>query len=122
MKPLKIAALGFAVLLAVVVVAAIYGVPAGFLANYAQDQAIRAGYRLRIDGNTTLALRPAPVLTLGGLTVSDAIRPTTGLNVSADGARVSQRPTTCALFPEPPAASRRPARPLPTGLQSRSRP
>ena len=46
-------------------VAAIFGVPAGFLAKYAQDQAIRAGYRLRIDGNTTLALRPAPVLTLG---------------------------------------------------------
>jgi AsmA protein len=89
MKPLKIAALGFAVLLAVVVVAAIYGVPAGFLANYAQDQAIRAGYRLRIDGHMTLALRPAPVLTLGELTVSDAIRPTTGLNVSADGARVA---------------------------------
>jgi AsmA protein len=89
MKPLKIAALGFAVLLAVVVVAAIFGVPAGFLANYAQDQAIRAGYRLRIDGPMTLALRPAPVLTLGGLTVSDAIRPTTGLNVSADGARVA---------------------------------
>jgi AsmA protein len=89
MKPLKIAALGFAALLAVVVLAGVFGVPAGFLAKYAQDQAIRSGYRLNIDGNTKLALRPAPILTLGEFSVSDAIRPTTGLNVTADGARVS---------------------------------
>jgi AsmA protein len=89
MKPRKIAALGFAALLAAVVLAGVFGVPAGFLAKYAQDQAIRSGYRLRIDGNTTLALRPAPILTLGEFSVSDAIRPTTGLNVTADGARVS---------------------------------
>jgi AsmA protein len=89
MKPLKIAAIGFAALLAGVVLAAIYGVPAGFLAKYAQDQAIRAGYRLRIDGNTTIALRPAPTLTLGEFSLSDAIRPTTGLNVAADRAQVS---------------------------------
>jgi AsmA protein len=89
MKPQKIAAIAFAALLAVVVLAAIYGVPAGFLAKYAQDQAIRAGYRLRIEGNTTIALRPAPTLTLGEFSVSDAIRPATGLNVAADGARVS---------------------------------
>jgi AsmA protein len=89
MKPRKIAALGFAALLAAVVLAGVFGVPAGFLATYAQDLAIRSGYRLRIDGNTTLALRPAPILTLGEFSVSDAIRPTTGLNVVADGARVS---------------------------------
>jgi AsmA protein len=89
MKPRKIAALGFAALLAVVVLAGIFGVPAGFLAQYAQDQAIRAGYRLRIDGNTSIALRPVPTLMLGQFSVSDAIRPTTGLNVAADGARVS---------------------------------
>jgi AsmA protein len=89
MKPRKIAALGFAALLAAVVLAGIFGVPAGFLAKYAQDQAIRSGYRLRIDGNTWIALRPAPILTLGEFSVSDAIRPTTGLNVAADGARVS---------------------------------
>jgi AsmA protein len=89
MKPLKIAALGFAALLAAVVLAGIFGVPAGFLAEYAQDQAIRFGYRLRIDGNTKLALRPTPSLTLGEFSVSDAIRPTTGLNLTADGARVS---------------------------------
>jgi AsmA protein len=89
MKPRKIAALGFAALLAALVLAGVFGVPAGFLAKYAQDQAIRSGYRLRIDGNTTLALRPAPILTLGEFSVSDAIRPTTGLNVAADGARVS---------------------------------
>ena len=89
MKPRKIAALGFAALLAAVVLAGVLGVPAGFLATYAQDQAIRSGYRLRIDGNTTLALRPGPILTLGEFSVSDAIRPTTGLNVTADGARVS---------------------------------
>ena len=89
MKPRRIAALGFAALLAVVVLAGVFGVPAGFLATYAQDQAIRSGYRLRVDGNTKLALRPAPVLTLGEFSLSDAIRPTTGLNVVADGARVS---------------------------------
>ncbi len=89
MKPLKIAALGFAALLAAVVLAAIFGVPAGFLAKYAQDQAIRAGYRLQIGGNTKIALRPVPTLMLGEFSVSDAIRPTTGLNVAADGARVS---------------------------------
>ena len=89
MKPRKIAALGFAALLAAVVLAGVVGIPAGFLAKYAQDLAIRSGYRLRIDGNTTLALRPAPILTLGEFSVSDAIRPTTGLNVAADGARVS---------------------------------
>ena len=55
MKPRRIAALGFAALLAAVVVAGIFGVPAGFLAKYAQDQAIRSGYRLRIDGSTTVA-------------------------------------------------------------------
>jgi AsmA protein len=89
MKPLKIAALGFAALLAVAVLAAIFGVPAGFLAKYAQDQAIRAGYRLQIVGNTKIALRPAPILTLGEFSLSDAVRPTTGLNVAADGAQVS---------------------------------
>jgi AsmA protein len=89
MKPLKIAALGFAALLAAVVAAAIYGVPAGFLAKYAQDQAIRAGYRLRIDGNMKFALRPVPTLMLGEFSASDAIRPTSGVNVAADGARVS---------------------------------
>jgi AsmA protein len=89
MKPLKIAALGFAALLAAVVLAGIFGVPAGFLATYAQDQAIRSGYRLRIDGNTKLALRPAPSLTLGEFSLSDAIRPTNGINLTADGARVS---------------------------------
>jgi AsmA protein len=89
MKPLKIAALGFAALLAVVLLAGVVGVPAGFLATYAQDQAIHSGYRLNIEGHTTLALRPAPILTLGEFSVSDAIRPTTGLNVTADGARVS---------------------------------
>jgi AsmA protein len=89
MKPLKIAANGFAALSAVVVLAAIFGVPAGFLANYAQDQAIRAGYRLRIDGNSWIALRPVPTLMLGEFSLSDAVRPTTGLNVAADGARVS---------------------------------
>jgi AsmA protein len=89
MKPRRIAALGFAALLAAVVLAAVFGVPAGFLAKYAQDQAIRAGYRLHIDGHTTLALRPAPIFTLGEFSVSDAIRPTTGLAVAANGARVS---------------------------------
>jgi AsmA protein len=89
MKPLKIAALGFAALLAAVVAAAIYGVPAGFLAKYAQDQAIRAGYRLRIDGNMRFALRPVPTLMLGEFSASDAIRPASGVNVAADGAQVS---------------------------------
>jgi AsmA protein len=89
MKPLKIAALGFAALFAAAVAAAIFGVPAGFLAKYAQDQAIRAGYRLRIDGNATIALRPSPTITLGEFSLSDAIRPSTGLSVAADGARVS---------------------------------
>jgi AsmA protein len=89
MKPLKIAALGFAALLAAWVLAAIYGVPAGFLAGFAQDQAIRVGYRLRIDGSSKIALRPAPTLMLGEFSLSDAIRPTTGLNVAADAAQVS---------------------------------
>ena len=89
MKPLKIAALGFAALLAVVVAAGILGVPAGFLAKYAQDEAIRAGYRLHIGGNARIALRPVPTLMLGHFSLSDAVRPTTGLNVAADGARVS---------------------------------
>jgi AsmA protein len=89
MKPRKIAALGIAALLAAVALAAIFGVPAGFLAQYAQAQAIRAGYRLRIDGNSKIALRPVPTLMLGAFSLSDAIRPTSGLNVAADGAQVS---------------------------------
>ncbi len=77
-------------MLAVVALVLGFGVPAGFVAKLAQDQVeARTGYRLRIEGHTTLALRPAPILTLGEFSVSDAIRPTTGLNVTADGARVS---------------------------------
>jgi len=64
MKPLKIAALGFAGALAVAAVVLTLGVPAGFVAKLAQDQVESAtGYRLRIDGGTKLAFRPSPTVT-----------------------------------------------------------
>jgi AsmA protein len=72
MKPLKIAALGFAVLLAVAALVLGFGVPAGFVAKLAQDQVeARTGYRLRIEGGTKLSFRPSPTVTLGEVSLRD---------------------------------------------------
>src|SRR5277367_6487976 len=63
MKPFKIAALGFAALLAVASLVLAFGVPAGFLTKRMQDQIESGtGHRLRIDGATKLAFRPSPTV------------------------------------------------------------
>jgi len=88
MKPLKIAALGFAAVLALVSLGLVFGVPAGFLAKRVQDQIeIRTGYRLRIDGDTKLAFRPSPTVTLARISLLLGSDSTTGF--SAESVRVS---------------------------------
>ncbi len=90
MKPLKIAAFGLAALLAVVALALVFGVPVGFLAKFAQDQiATKTGYRMRIDGETKLALRPEPTLTFGRISVYDGSGRSPGTSIVAESARVS---------------------------------
>jgi AsmA protein len=88
MKPLKIAALGFAGLLAVGALALAFGVPVGFVAKLAQDQvASHSSYRLRVDGATTLALRPSPTVTLGKINLVDTADSAT--SITADSVKVS---------------------------------
>jgi AsmA protein len=88
MKPLKIAALGFAALLALVSFGLVFGVPAAFLAKRVQDQIeIRTGYRLRIDGDTKLAFRPSPTVTLARISLLLGSDSATGF--SAESVRVS---------------------------------
>jgi AsmA protein len=90
MKPLKIAAVGLVVLLAVASLALAFGIPAGFLAKIAQDQvASRSGYRLRIDGGATLAFRPTPTLTLGDISVVEASGSNSASSFAAERARIS---------------------------------
>jgi AsmA protein len=90
MKPLKIVALGFAALLAVAALVLAFGVPASFLAKLAQDQvASRTGYRLRIDGDTKLAFRPSPTVTLGKISLVDDSGGNSANSFAAESARVS---------------------------------
>jgi AsmA protein len=88
MKPLKIAALGFAALLAVAGLVLAFGVPVGFVAKLAQDQfESRTGYRLRIDGGAKLAFRPSPMVTLGKISLVDSSDSAT--SIAVESVRVS---------------------------------
>jgi AsmA protein len=88
MKPLKIAVLGLAALLAVAGLALAFGVPVGFLAKVAQDHVESGtGYRLRIDGGTKLAFRPSPTVTLGKISLVDGSNSAT--SITAESVRVS---------------------------------
>jgi AsmA protein len=90
MKPLKIAALGFAAVLAVASLGLAFGVPAGFLAKRVQDQIeSRTGYRLRIDGDTKLAFRPSPTVTLSRISLRDAGGSDSATGFAAESVRVS---------------------------------
>jgi AsmA protein len=100
MKPLKIAALGFAAVLTLASLGLVFGVPAGFVAKRVQDQIeIRTGYRLRIDGDTKLAFRPSPTVTLTRVRLLFGNDSTTGF--AAESVRVSLSLTS--LFSERPA-------------------
>jgi AsmA protein len=88
MKPLKIAVLGFATVLALASLGLVFGVPAGFLAKRVQDQIeINTGYRLRINGDTKLAFRPSPTVTLTRISLHFGNDSTTGF--AAESVRVS---------------------------------
>jgi AsmA protein len=90
MKPLKIAALGFAVLLAVAALVLGFGVPAGFVAKLAQDQVeARTGYRLRIEGGTKLSFRPSPTVTLGEVSLRDGSGSDSATSFTARSVRAS---------------------------------
>jgi AsmA protein len=90
MKPLKIAALGFAAVLAVASLGLAFGVPAGFLAKRVQDQIESGtGYRLRIDGDTKLAFRPSPTVTLTRISLLDGSGSSPGTGFAAESVRVS---------------------------------
>ena len=108
MKPLKIAALGFAGVLAVLVAALAFGVPA--LTKLAQDQVEGAAlafgvpaltklaqdqveghstYRFRVDGPTTLSFRPSPTLTLRKVNLVDVSGNPMAPSITAERVRVS---------------------------------
>jgi uncharacterized protein involved in outer membrane biogenesis len=90
MKPLKIAALGLAAVLAVASLGLAFGVPAGFLTKRVQDQIeSRSGYRLRIDGDTKLAFRPSPTVTLTRISLLDANGSNAATGFAAESVRVS---------------------------------
>jgi AsmA protein len=90
MKPFKIAALGFAALLAVASLVLAFGVPAGFLTKRVQDQIESGtGHRLRIDGATKLAFRPSPTVTLGQISLLDAGGSNSATGFAAESVRVS---------------------------------
>jgi AsmA protein len=90
MKPLKIAALGFAVLLAVAALVLGFGIPAGFVAKLAQDQVeARTGYRLRIEGGTKLSFRPSPTVTLGDVSLLDGSGNDSATSFTAQSVRAS---------------------------------
>jgi AsmA protein len=90
MKPLKIAALGLAAVLAVASLGLVFGVPAGFLTKRVQDQIeSRTGYRLRIDGDTKLAFRPSPSVTLTRISLLDANGSNAATGFAAESVRVS---------------------------------
>jgi AsmA protein len=66
----------------------VFGVPAGFLAKRVQDQIeINTGYRLRINGDTKLAFRPSPTVTLTRISLHFGNDSTTGF--AAESVRVS---------------------------------
>jgi AsmA protein len=86
MKPLKIAALGFA---AVASLGLAFGVPAVFLTTRVQDQIeSRTGYRLRVDGPTKLAFLPSPTITLDRISLVD-VGSTSATSFAAESVRVS---------------------------------
>ena len=108
MKPLKIAALGFAGVLAVLVAALAFGVPA--LTKLAQDQVEGAAlafgvpaltklfqdqveghstYRFRVDGPTTLSFHPSPTLTLRKVNLVDVSGNPMAPIITAERVRVS---------------------------------
>jgi AsmA protein len=108
MKPLKIAAQGFAGVLAVLVAALAFGVPA--LTKLAQDQvegaALAIGvpaltklaqdqveghstYRFRVDGPTTLSLHPSPTLTLRKVNLVDVSGNPMAPSITAERVRIS---------------------------------
>jgi AsmA protein len=90
MKPLKIAALGFVGVLAILVAALAVGVPAGFLTKLAQDQVeSHSTYRFRVDGGTTLAFRPSPTVTLGNINLVDVSGNPTAPTITAERVSVS---------------------------------
>ena len=90
MKPLKIAALGFAVLVVVTALVLGFGVPAGFVAKLAQDQVeARTGYRLRIEGGTKLSFRPSPTVTLGKVSLRDGSGSNSATSFTAQSVRAS---------------------------------
>jgi AsmA protein len=73
MKTLKIAVIGSVIVLVTALLAMVLGVPAGFVAGALQNR-IEAdtGYRLRIAGNSTVALLPSPALTVRDISLFDA--------------------------------------------------
>jgi AsmA protein len=90
MRPLKIAALAFAGVMAVLVAALVFGVPAGFLAKLAQDQVeSQSTYRFRVDGSTTLAFRPSPTVTLGNINLVDVSGNPAAATITAERVSVS---------------------------------
>jgi AsmA protein len=67
-----------------------FGVPAGFLADRVQDQIeTHSGYRLRIDGDATLAFRPSPTVMLSRISLRDGSGGNAATGFAAETVRVS---------------------------------
>ncbi|MCI0599939.1 MAG: AsmA family protein, partial [Beijerinckiaceae bacterium] len=73
MRTLKVAAIVFTAVLAAALLALMLGLPAGLIAGALQSRVeADTGYRLRIEGNSTMALWPSPALTIHDISLSDA--------------------------------------------------
>jgi hypothetical protein len=68
-----IAAIGSVIVLVTALLAIMLGVPAGFVAGALQNRVeADTGYRLRIGGNSTVALWPSPALIVRDISLFDA--------------------------------------------------
>jgi AsmA protein len=74
-KLIKIAAIGLGTLVALVVLVLLFGVPAKPLLGYVQDQADKAGYRLRVEGAAKLSLWPSLNIAADDVRVGDNDNP-----------------------------------------------
>ncbi|MCI0466775.1 MAG: AsmA family protein, partial [Beijerinckiaceae bacterium] len=90
MRTLKITAISIATVLAIALVALARGVPANLITGQLQSRVeAETGYRLRITGNSTLALWPSPALTIRGVSVDSPKAPDQANRLTAESIRLS---------------------------------
>jgi AsmA protein len=71
----RVAAIGLLVVLVAVIGLLVFGLPAGFIVSYLQDQIEgKSDFKLHIAGSTSLTLLPSPRLVIKGISLAEPIR------------------------------------------------